>query len=71
MIRGWKLVTLVATIIVYVVGILVLSIVNLQSPPQKRMRNSRFLSDVSAFLKTKKISDSEIPKDEKYFLKNL
>lgn len=52
MIRGWKLVTLVGTIIVYVVGILVLSIVNLQTPPQKRMRNSRFLTDVS-FLKKK------------------
>jgi hypothetical protein len=49
MIRGWKLITLALTIIVYVVGILVLSIVNLQSPSQKRSRNSRFFTDVSFF----------------------
>lgn len=54
MIRGWKLITLVGTILIYVVGILVLSIVNLQAPPQKRMRNSRFLTDVSILELNKK-----------------
>lgn len=46
MVRGWKLLALLATIIVYIIGILVLSIVNLQAQPHKRMRNSRFLTDV-------------------------
>ncbi|CAG9804579.1 unnamed protein product [Chironomus riparius] len=46
MLRGWKLITLIALIIiVYIVGILVLSIANLQAPSQKRMRNSRFVTD--------------------------
>ena len=48
MLRGWKLITLIALIIiVYIVGILVLSIANLQAPSQKRIRNSRFVTDVS------------------------
>ena len=49
MVRGWKLLALLATIIVYIIGILVLSIVNLQAQPHKRMRNSRFLTDVRKF----------------------
>lgn len=49
MVRGWKLLALFATIIVYIIGILVLSIVNLQAQPHKRMRNSRFLTDVRVF----------------------
>lgn len=48
MLRGWKFVGLSATIILYVLGILVLSIVNLQAPRnEKRARNSRFVTDVS------------------------
>lgn len=48
MLRGWKFVGLSATIILYVLGILVLSIVNLQTPrSERRGKNSRFGVDVS------------------------
>lgn len=51
MLRGWKFVGLSATIILYVLGILVLSIVNLQTPRnEKRGRNARYANDVSKFL---------------------
>lgn len=48
MLRGWKFVGLSATIILYVLGILVLSIVNLQTPRnERRGKNSRYGVDVS------------------------
>jgi hypothetical protein len=48
MLRGWKFVSLAATIILYVLGILVLSIVNLQTPRnEKRVKNGRLATDVS------------------------
>ncbi|CRL01941.1 CLUMA_CG015069, isoform A [Clunio marinus] len=48
MLRGWKFVGLSATIILYVLGILVLSIVNLQTPrSEKRVKNSRYVTDVN------------------------
>lgn len=48
MMRGWKFLGLSATIMIYVLGILVLSIVNLQTPRnEKRARNSRYVTEVS------------------------
>lgn len=53
MLRGWKFVGLSATIILYVLGILVLSIVNLQTPrTDKRGRHTRIVTDVSTILKS-------------------
>lgn len=49
MMRGWKFFGLSATIILYVLGILVLSIVNLQTPRnEKRARTSRFVTDIDS-----------------------
>ena len=54
MLRGWKFVGLAATIILYVLGILVLSIVNLQTPRnEKRGKNSRIVTDVSKIINSR------------------
>ncbi|CAO1414666.1 unnamed protein product [Diamesa tonsa] len=43
--RGWRFFGLTITILLYVAGILVLSIVNLQNPQQRRNRNGRFYNN--------------------------
>ncbi|KAG5682455.1 hypothetical protein PVAND_011806 [Polypedilum vanderplanki] len=51
MFRQWKLLTLIATVIIYIIGILILSLVNLQATSQqKRFRTSRFVSDSNAHI---------------------
>lgn len=59
LLRGWKFVGLSATIILYVLGILVLSIVNLQAPRnEKRGKNSHIVTDVSIILLLKAVKVS-------------
>lgn len=43
--RGWRLFGVAGTILAYISGILLLSIISLNNPNQHRMRNGRF-SDV-------------------------
>ncbi len=43
--RGWRFIGVTTVICVYVCGILILSILNLQNPPQRRIRNGRYYTD--------------------------
>ncbi|CAO1408229.1 unnamed protein product [Diamesa serratosioi] len=53
--RGWRFFGLTITILLYVAGILVLSIVNLQNPQQRRNRNGRFYNNEGAGLQNHEI----------------
>lgn len=45
--RGWRLFGVAGTIFAYVAGILLLSIISLNNPHQRRLRNGHYNSDVS------------------------